>query len=449
MRKHLPLLSVLLAGIFVHALFFGYPNQTVFDEVHFGKFVSGYFTHEYFFDIHPPLGKLLISGAGYVAGFKPGFSFASIGESFPDKTYIALRFLPMVAGSLLPVVLFLLAIELGFSRWAATSLGLLVVLENALLVQSRFMLLDAFLLLFGFLAWLLYAKFRRTGHQSYLWWAAACAGLSMSVKWTGVTFLGIMGILEFIHLFPKLSVRKFANLILLVLIPSVLYFAIFMIHLNLLYRTGPGDAFMTPQFRKTLVGSQDWNNAAIQPMGMVGKFLELNAQMYSANARLTAGHPYASKWYTWPFMRRPIYYWNNADARIYLLGNPVTWWLSTVGIFYLIITALTSLAPFPGMEKLPKNIKMFMLLLTGAYMANMLPFIGISRAMFLYHYFIGLIIAIFALIYLIDQLKYKKKIFSAVVMLALVAFVFFAPVTYGTSLSNQAFHARLWIKGWE
>ena len=32
--------------------------QVVFDEYHFGKFVNGYITGEYFFDVHRPLGKL-------------------------------------------------------------------------------------------------------------------------------------------------------------------------------------------------------------------------------------------------------------------------------------------------------------------------------------------------------------------------------------------------------
>ncbi|MEK7583388.1 MAG: hypothetical protein AAB483_03260 [Patescibacteria group bacterium] len=41
MRKHLAIIIVLLASIAVHFAFFGYPKETVFDEVHFGKFVSG------------------------------------------------------------------------------------------------------------------------------------------------------------------------------------------------------------------------------------------------------------------------------------------------------------------------------------------------------------------------------------------------------------------------
>ncbi len=35
------------------------PAAVVFDEHHFGRFVNRYFTGSYFFDIHPPLAKLV------------------------------------------------------------------------------------------------------------------------------------------------------------------------------------------------------------------------------------------------------------------------------------------------------------------------------------------------------------------------------------------------------
>src|SRR3990167_7101594 len=139
MKKTIIITAIILAlSILTHFAFFGHPNETVFDEVHFGKFISGYFTHEYFFDIHPPLGKLLISGMGYIGGFKPGFSFGEIGQKFPDNTYLWLRFLPMIAGMLLPLVFYGLGKRLGFSILASATLGILLVLENAFIAQSRF-----------------------------------------------------------------------------------------------------------------------------------------------------------------------------------------------------------------------------------------------------------------------------------------------------------------------
>lgn len=45
-----------------------WPNAVVFDEFHFGKFVNNYNTGFYFFDIHPPLGKLTMYWIGRVFG---------------------------------------------------------------------------------------------------------------------------------------------------------------------------------------------------------------------------------------------------------------------------------------------------------------------------------------------------------------------------------------------
>ncbi|HIQ56657.1 TPA: phospholipid carrier-dependent glycosyltransferase [Candidatus Gracilibacteria bacterium] len=53
-------LLFLLLGIFTRFAFIDNPKEVVFDEFHFFHFVSEYEEGEYFFDIHPPLGKLVL-----------------------------------------------------------------------------------------------------------------------------------------------------------------------------------------------------------------------------------------------------------------------------------------------------------------------------------------------------------------------------------------------------
>ena len=38
--------------------------------MHFGKFIGGYISGHYFFDIHPPFGKLLIALVAYLGGYR-------------------------------------------------------------------------------------------------------------------------------------------------------------------------------------------------------------------------------------------------------------------------------------------------------------------------------------------------------------------------------------------
>ncbi len=406
------LLIILGVSLTTHFAFFGHPNQTVFDEVHFGKFVSGYYTHEYYFDIHPPLGKLMIAGFAKLFNFKPEFSFAQIGDPFPDKKYMALRFLPSLAGALLPIVIYLLALQLKFTPQAAFVAGTLVAIENALLVQTHYILMDGFLLLFGFLALLFY--FRR----KFLL-MAIFGGLAISIKWTGLTFLFLPFLIEVFQIYKQKEYKQILKLpIYFLLIPLIFYFSVFAIHFSLLTKPGPGDAFMSSGFHNESVFK---------------KFIELNIEMYRSNQRLTATHPYGSQWYSWPFMARPIFYWVSGNSRIYLLGNPVIWWASTVAVLLSLLYVVRH-----------RIIK----ILLGGYFLNLLPFIGIKRVMFLYHYLTGLVFAILILVYLIEKQKHTKKIFIGLTIASAVAFIYFAPLTYGLPLSQKAYDTHVWLPSW-
>ncbi len=88
-----------------------------FDEVHFGKFASYYLQRKYFFDVHPPFGKLLLALVGYCVGYDGHYLFENIGEDYVKNRvpYILLRLFPAIVGSAVVPVCFLTLKEMGVS----------------------------------------------------------------------------------------------------------------------------------------------------------------------------------------------------------------------------------------------------------------------------------------------------------------------------------------------
>ncbi|KAH8926494.1 glycosyltransferase family 39 protein [Atractiella rhizophila] len=252
-----------------------YPPSVVFDEVHFGKFASYYLRREYFFDVHPPLAKLLLAFAGWVIGYDGHFEFENIGDDYlkNDVPYIGLRALPAIFGSLIPVVMYATMRESGYPRPIALFSAILVVFDNAHISQSRLILLDSALILFTALALYCYIKFYKLRYHEFTkpWWTWLCltgVALSCSISCKGVglfTFYTI-GAAVVWDLWKLLDIRRgltmehvgrhfFARAFGLILIPAIVYMSFFWIHFAILIKSGPGDDFMSPAFQETLIGS--------------------------------------------------------------------------------------------------------------------------------------------------------------------------------------------------
>lgn len=136
---------------------------------------------------------------------------------------------------------------------------------------------------------------------------------------------------------------------------------------------------------------------------------------------MMATHPYSSKFYTWPFGSKSIYYWSRENAQIYLVGNPVVWWASTVSVLVLLL--------YWGLHKV-FQAKTATVLLAG-YFLNLLPFAAVSRVTFLYYYLPSLIFAVLILVYLLNTQKNAKITLMLFLVLVLAGFIYFTPVTYG------------------
>lgn len=80
-------------------------------------------------DVHPPLAKLLLTLAGWLAGFDGEFDFKDIGKDYlePGVPYVAMRMLPAICGILLVPVMFLTLKALGCRTvTAAMGAGLII-----------------------------------------------------------------------------------------------------------------------------------------------------------------------------------------------------------------------------------------------------------------------------------------------------------------------------------
>lgn len=75
-------------------------------------------------DVHPPLAKLLLTLAGWLAGYDGEFDFKEIGKDYlePRVPYVAMRLLPAICG-VLTVPLMFLTLKAYGCRTTSAALG--------------------------------------------------------------------------------------------------------------------------------------------------------------------------------------------------------------------------------------------------------------------------------------------------------------------------------------
>lgn len=446
----LPFLLLLVLSAALHFAWFGHPASVVFDEVYFPRFGLAYLNGEYYFDLHPPLGKLIFGATGWIAGIDPGFSFGGVHQPFPDSSYLALRIPPRLAGTLLPLVLVGIAFELGLSRLAAFTVGALAVLDNGLLADSRIALIDPFLLLAGFGAIWCWLRSRTRG---WGWSVAAglLAGAALAVKWSGLAFVGLVLLGAGLHWLRTRDLAGIGRMALMIVASAAVYVATFVIHDALLTRAGPDAAHMSAAYQANLSGTAAAADPAQPRAGFVARMVELHSKMLGGHQ--SAGpHPYGSRWHDWPFMMRGIAMWTQAKdgtiASIHLLGNPAVWWASGYAILLLLVNFPPRLYNWalrrPGAQLVPTETAIIV-----AWLANMLPFVLISRVLFVYHYLPALCVALLGVGHLIDRSgRDARWLAPLLIALAVAGFVYFAPLTYGLTLTDAEFNARMWLRGW-
>ncbi|KAF8584112.1 glycosyltransferase family 39 protein [Ramaria rubella] len=284
----------------------GKAATVVWDEAHFGKFGSYYLRREFYFDVHPPLGKMLVGLAGALAGYNGHFEFKSGAEYGDSVPFVAMRIMLALFGVGMVPLAWYTAVELGLTWRACHIVALMVLLDVAWLCISRFILLDSMLLFFTFSTVFCMTKFHNQQYQSFsidwwlwLWLTGLSIGCVTSVKWVGLFVTLLVGAYTIEDLWDKfgdlkMPVRTYmkhwiARGVCLILLPLLVYMASFKIHFLILNHSGPGDAQMSSLFQANLVGNDFAQNPldiafgsklTLKNVGYGGGLLHSHVQTY-------------------------------------------------------------------------------------------------------------------------------------------------------------------------
>ncbi|MGB5898041.1 MAG: phospholipid carrier-dependent glycosyltransferase [Geitlerinemataceae cyanobacterium] len=480
-------LTIPILGIWLLALslrFWGLSrfNTLVFDEVYYAKYAVNYLNGTEFFDAHPPLGKYCISIGIWLSQFFPLNSSVTTDVAGQNLNPFSYRWLNAFIGSFVPLLISGIAYQISHRRSYALISGFLATLEGLWLVESRYALINVYMVFFGLLGqWLFLVGIDRHGKwrvRSFIL-SGISLGATISVKWNGLGFIGSLYILwglgwlvrwmtmkaknrnreetkvERSLLFKFTKVSAFQVFLYLVFLPIIIYILFWIPHLHI---------------------------------NSNSTFLGIHHQILSYHQGLGTGkdvHPYCSAWWSWPLLLRSIGYFyaksgGDKDAilpvnltpenpivyDVHLLGNPILFWLSSTAILISLLLLIewmfkwisSRFAPSSSIGSNRQFLRQsseleILLYLVVNYAVNYLPWAKVSRCTFLYLYMGALVFAVLAIAWSIDRwLRSSSWVYQIVggltIFTIVLSFLFWLPIYLGLPLDPESFQLRMLFKSW-
>jgi dolichyl-phosphate-mannose-protein mannosyltransferase len=403
-----------------HLLLIGTPASVVFDEVYFGNFTRYYHDQEYFFDIHPPLGKQILYWQSLLSGYKYNETYSTIGSPLDPDQIWRLRMWPALTGALQSPLLYAACRFLSVSPQWALTVGLFVALDQGLLAESRFVLIDAYLSTFAAFCILMSAVVSRSRPKEKIFMALAgiAAGMTVSVKFTGG---GVAITLIFSILTAKPWLKGLEYCMVAGISGGAVLLSSFIMHFVMLTKPGPGCIFHIPEWCRAM------------PRGFFNHLrstVMLIRQMLASNFAISVSHSYSSKWWQWPFMLgKGTYLWVEGERQLWTIGSPIVWLGGTLSVLLLMIGIFWC-----------KSMRRASWILFG-WAISYLPFSLIQRVMWNYHYFIPLMYSLVGGAVFFSTVAPQAVITPVVLIgVAFLCYYVWFPLTYGTPLSTENFH---------
>ena len=418
--------------------YYSFRNSMYFDEIYHARcayeFIHGWQSYE---NTHPPFGKFLISLGIRCFGMNP-FGWRIVGTLF------GIAMLPF---------LFLFSKKLTGDSLISALCTFIFAFDFMHFTQTRIATIDVYIVFFiicmyYFLFCFLTKDYKNTPLRSLCIPLGLCGlsmGFGVASKWTGV-YAGVgMGILFFMHLFriysetsmvsgtgkkkvqnqlnnEKEFMKKTKNLIWFCLLAFVGIPLLIYLYSYLPFRDGTDRS-------------------------LFAQAVENQNTMFSYHSQLKDTHYFASPFYEWPFIVRPIWFYSGIPSDtlregISSFGNPLVWWVGIPAFFYMIYLYI-------------KHRDRRALFLIIGYLAQFLPWFMVTRITFIYHYFPSVIFIVLMIGYSFRSLKEKlsKRAFYIIVAVYAISvfalFLLFYPVLAGEPVELSFVQKYLkWFKTW-
>ncbi|MBV6625650.1 MAG: phospholipid carrier-dependent glycosyltransferase [Rivularia sp. (in: Bacteria)] len=502
------MLAVLLLSLGLRFWGLGRFNTLVFDEVYYAKFAQNYLSQNQFFDGHPPLGKYIIAIGMWLSDYFPFWQDTVNVLTGVARSPWSYRWINALFGSFIPLIVAGIAYQLSYRRSFAFLAGLFTACDGIFLVESRYALINQYIVIFGLLGqWLLLIALGKTKKQRklYLILSGISFGAAIATKWNGLFFL--IGIyLNWILAWLKqyFTAQDRENSTNIVLETDPYYISTAELKNSTATLTAPQRTIekalilplqkigqlkvFTAAFYLGIIPLITYSLIWIPHILQNSKygFIEVHNQILSFHGRLGGNtseiHPYCAAWYKWPLLTRPIayFYQTATNARepvsiigpplpsntgkviydVHAMGNPLLWWFGFAALLFLIVAVLLKQIIIPSLQQqrlsfnssfsVDTGIALYLLL---NYAANLLPWVKVNRCVFIYHYMTAVVFAFMALAWLIDKcLRSYNLEFRAfgltVVLLIIIAFIFWMPIYLGLPLSADAYRLRMLFSSW-
>jgi dolichyl-phosphate-mannose-protein mannosyltransferase len=140
---------------------------------------------------------------------------------------------------------------------------------------------------------------------------------------------------------------------------------------------------------------------------------------------------------------------------MYLLGNPAVLWsvLPLMASALLVCASYLRYKSTPGLTAIGQ-LGPYVSQVTFCFVVfwlNLLPYLGVKRSTFIYHYMPALVYAELIAARTLDALLPRKAVpvaARAYILLILAVFVFYVPWIYALPLNSEGHARRRWLPRW-